>query len=63
MTNRPRIFDRLVVSSSTSPSAKYSCSGSPLMLVKGSTATDGLFGRASGLASGAARAEPSMTTR
>src|SRR4051812_47123792 len=30
--------------SSTTPSAKYSCSGSPLMFVKGSTAMDGLSG-------------------
>ena len=31
--------------SSTMPSAKYSCSGSPLILAKGSTAIDGLSGR------------------
>src|SRR5215469_7715718 len=30
----------------TMPSAKYSCSGSPLMFVKGSTAMEGLSGRA-----------------
>ena len=34
--------------SSTMPSAKYSCSGSPLRLVNGSTATDGLSGKANG---------------
>ena len=28
--------------SSTTPSAKYSCSGSPLMFVNGSTAIEGL---------------------
>jgi hypothetical protein len=31
--------------SSTMPSAKYSCSGSPLMFANGSTAIDGLSGR------------------
>jgi hypothetical protein len=38
-----------VMMSSTRPSAKYSCSGSPLMLVNGSTAIDGLSGSGSGL--------------
>ena len=33
-----------VVISSTIPSTKYSCSGSPLILAKGSTAIDGLSG-------------------
>ena len=33
-----------VMISSTMPSAKYSCSGSPLILAKGSTAIDGLSG-------------------
>jgi hypothetical protein len=32
-----------VMISSTTPSTKYSCSGSPLILAKGSTAIDGLF--------------------
>ena len=32
--------------SSTMPSAKYSCSGSPLMFWNGRTAIDGLSGRA-----------------
>lgn len=32
--------------SSTMPSAKYSCSGSPLMFWKGSTAIEGLLGSA-----------------
>src|SRR6266446_1107243 len=35
-----------VMISSTMPSAKYSCSGSPLILAKGSTAIDGFSGRA-----------------
>ena len=34
--------------SSTMPSAKYSCSGSPLMFWNGKTAIDGLSGSASG---------------
>ena len=35
--------------SSTMPSAKYSCSGSPLMFWNGSTAMDGLSGSGSGI--------------
>ena len=34
--------------SSTMPSAKYSCSGSPLIFAKGSTAIDGLSGSGNG---------------
>ena len=45
MTKNQRTRERAVMISSTIPSAKYSCSGSPLMLVKGKTATDGLSGR------------------
>ena len=37
-----------VVISSTMPSAKYSCSGSPDMFWNGSTASDGLSGSGSG---------------
>src|SRR5262245_1274291 len=44
ITNRPETFDSSVMSSSVMPSAKYSCFGSSLMLVKGSTAIDGLSG-------------------
>jgi hypothetical protein len=40
---------KAVMMSSTSPSAKYSCSGSPLMLVNGRTAMDGLSGSGNGL--------------
>jgi hypothetical protein len=47
ITNSPRMRDRAVMISSTMPSAKYSCSGSPLMLLKGKTAIDGLSGSAS----------------
>src|SRR5215217_1750108 len=39
----------LVTISSTTPSAKYSCSGSPLMFVNGRTAMEGLSGSGSGL--------------
>ena len=38
--------------SSTIPSAKYSCSGSPLMLVNGNTAMEGLSDAASGRCDG-----------
>jgi hypothetical protein len=36
-----------VMISSTTPSTKYSCSGSPLILAKGSTAIDGFSGNGS----------------
>src|SRR4029077_16127597 len=39
-----------VMISSTMPSAKYSCSGSPLILANGNTAIDGLSGRGRGAA-------------
>jgi hypothetical protein len=47
MTNSQRMRLSAVMISSTMPSAKYSCSGSPLILAKGSTAIDGLseFGK------------------
>ncbi len=41
--------------SSTMPSAKYSCSGSPLILANGSTAIDGLSGSGSAGATAARR--------
>src|SRR6516162_7283990 len=47
MTNSQRMRDSAVMISSTMPSAKYSCSGSPLILAKGSTAIDGLSGSGS----------------
>src|SRR5690348_7879188 len=50
MTNSQRMRESVVMISSTMPSAKYSCSGSPLRLAKGSTAIDGLSGSASGAA-------------
>src|ERR1700730_7428356 len=46
MTNSQRIRDSAVMISSTIPSTKYSCSASPLILANGSTAIDGLSGRA-----------------
>ncbi len=42
MTNSHLKWDNAVMISSTMPSAKYSCSKSPLMLVNGRTAIDGL---------------------
>jgi hypothetical protein len=45
ITNSQRTRDRAIRMSSTMPSAKYSCSGSPLMLAKGSTAIEGRSGR------------------
>ena len=44
MTNRELQWDNAVRISSAIPSAKYSCSGSPDILVKGSTAIEGLSG-------------------
>ena len=46
ITNSERKRDSSVMMSSVMPSVKYSCSGSPLMLGNGSTAIDGLSGRA-----------------
>src|SRR6476659_3212690 len=43
-----RTRDSAEISSSAMPSAKYSCSGSPLMFVNGSTAIEGLSGSGSG---------------
>ena len=37
----PETFERSVMMSSVMPSLKYSCSGSPLMLLNGRTAIDG----------------------
>src|SRR5438132_4489640 len=44
MTKSQRIRDSAVMISSTMPSAKYPCSGSPLILANGNTAIDGLSG-------------------
>src|SRR6266536_1360071 len=46
MTNSPESLERSVMRSSVMPSLKYSCSGSPLRLTKGSTAIEGLSGNA-----------------
>jgi len=61
ITNSQRMRDSAVMISSTMPSAKYSCSGSPLILSKGSTATDGLSGSGGPLVK--ASAETSAATR
>src|SRR5260370_22580710 len=47
ITKRDFERDSPVVMSSTMPSAKYSCSGSPLMFWNGNTAMDGLSGSGS----------------
>src|SRR5215510_10404608 len=47
ITNSDLKRDSAVMMSSTIPSVKYSCSGSPLMFWKGRTAIEGLSGRAS----------------
>ena len=52
---RPAIFDRSVMMSSLMPSEKYSCSGSPDMLVNGKTAIDAVATFDSGLAAMARR--------
>ena len=53
-----------VMMSSTRPSAKYSCSGSPLMLVNGRTAIEGLSGSGNGVGrSGCAGVVPSGARR
>ena len=44
ITKSQRMRERAVMISSTMPSAKYSCSGSPLMFWNGNTAMDGLSG-------------------
>src|SRR5208282_6301673 len=48
ITVRPAIFDRSVMMSSVMPSEKYSCSGSPDMLVKGRIAIDSVATLGSG---------------
>jgi hypothetical protein len=47
MTKSQRMRESAVMISSTMPSAKYSCSGSPLIFWNGSTAIDGLSGSGS----------------
>ena len=50
MTKSDLDRDRPVMMSSTMPSAKYSWLGSPLIFSNGSTAMEGLSGKASGTA-------------
>ena len=52
MTNSQRMRDKAVMMSSTTPSAKYSCSGSPLRFRNGKAAMEGLSGRVSAGADG-----------
>jgi hypothetical protein len=49
MTNNDLNRESAVMISSTMPSAKYSCSGSPLMFWNGSTAIEGFSGNCSGV--------------
>ncbi len=42
ITNSARLRDNALMMSSATPSEKYSCFGSPLTLVKGNTAIEGL---------------------
>jgi hypothetical protein len=49
MTKSCDSFDKAVMISSEIPSAKYSCSMSPLILAKGNTAMEGLSGGFGGL--------------
>ena len=51
ITNPPLMRDKSVVRLSVTQSTKYSCSGSPDMFWNGSTAMEGLSGRARGLRS------------
>ena len=55
MTKNQRSFDSAVMMSSLMPSEKYSCSGSPLRLVNGSTAMAGRSGSGNARGRGAAR--------
>ena len=50
ITNRDLNLDNAVMMSSTMPSAKYSCSGSPLKFWNGSTAIEGRSGKGNGFA-------------
>ena len=52
MTNSELQCDSAVRISSAIPSAKYSCSGSPDILVKGRTAIEGLSGSRGAVAAG-----------
>jgi len=67
MTNSPGVLDTSVMMSSVMPSAKYSCSGSPDMLVNGSTASEGFSGGRSAGSGGAGAAAgavcPAAVTR
>src|SRR5215470_15694050 len=55
MTNKLGILERSVIKSSVIPSLKYSCPGSPLRFVKGSTTREGLLGNGNAGACAAGR--------
>src|SRR6266851_1400721 len=57
MTKRPGSRERLLISWSLMPSLKYSCCGSPLRLLNGSTAIDGMLGSGSGFSCDGIEAE------
>jgi hypothetical protein len=57
-----RLRESAVMISSTMPSAKYSCSGSPPIFVNGNTAIDGLSGKIGGDLDGAAGFRSASTT-
>src|SRR5215510_8522083 len=58
ITNNHLNRESAVVISSTIPSAKYSCSGSPLMFSNGNTAIEGLSGSASAVFAGVTDCSP-----
>jgi hypothetical protein len=60
ITNSHGSREIAVMTSSTTPSTKYSCSGSPLRFWKGNTANDGLSGNAN---AGLTPALPAIETR
>ena len=63
ITNSHRMRDSSVMMSSAMPSEKYSCSGSPLMLVKARTAIDGLSGNVGAIAGDPVTGRPVRSNR
>jgi hypothetical protein len=53
ITNSALVRDNAMMISSTMPSSKYSCFGSPLMFWKANPAMDGLSGSGSAVGAGA----------
>ena len=62
ITKSHRMRDNAVMISSTMPSAKYSCSGSPLRFSNGNTAMEGLSGKAGAVVGDNFGAESSIGT-